>query len=73
MISLFVYYGHFGRHCCRRVSPISIKHIGRHKYINFNIKFMNLLKLFDGGLDKGKGMCKATHPWGLHHHGGGVC
>ena len=41
--------------------------------INFNIKFMNLLKLFDGGLDKGTGMCKATHPWGLHHHGGGVC
>jgi hypothetical protein len=40
-------------------------------YRNFNIKFMNLLKPFDGGLDKG--MRKATHPWGLHHHGGGVC
>ena len=70
MISFFIYYGHFGHHCCRRVSPISTKHIGRHKFINVNIKFMNLLKPFDGGL---KGMHKATHPWGLQIHGGGVC
>ena len=75
----------FGHHCCRRASPISIKHRGQHKYINFYINFLSLLELFEGGLEKG--IRKAARPlddmdssnphrrrgWQLHHHGGGVC
>ena len=62
-----------------------IKHRGQHKYIDFYNNIMNLLKPFDGGLEKG--MCKAAGPsdgmdssnpcsrsgWPLHHLGGGVC
>jgi hypothetical protein len=75
----------FGNHCRRRTSPISIKHRGRSKYINFCINLMIQTKLFDEG--HGTGMHKATHPrggvdssnscrprgWRLHHHGGVVC
>ena len=76
---------HFGHHCCRRVSPISIKHRGQHDLIIFHINFIILLKLFDGGI--GKIMQTAVHPtsgvdssnphrWRgelLHHHGDVVC
>jgi hypothetical protein len=74
----------FGHHCCRRASPNSIKHRGKHKLINFYINLLNLLNRFDGGI--GTSMSKAAHPSGgvdssnphswrgeRLHHGGGVC
>jgi len=74
----------FGHHCCRRASPNSIKHRGKHKLINFYINLLNLLNRFDGSI--GTSMRKAAHPSGgvgssnpcrwrgerLHHHGDGV-
>jgi hypothetical protein len=75
----------FGHHCCRRASPNSIKHRGKHKLIIFYINLLNLLNRFDGSI--GTSMRKAAHPsggvgssnprrqraWRLHHHGDGVC
>jgi hypothetical protein len=56
---------HFGHHCHWRASPISIKHRGQHKYINIYFNVMNLLKPFEGGLEKG--MCNAAHPLAWIH------
>jgi hypothetical protein len=75
----------FGYHCCRRASPNSIKHRGKHKLINFYINLLNLLNIFNGSI--GTSMRKDAHPLGgvgssnprrwrgerLHHHGDGVC
>jgi len=40
----------FGHHCCRRASPNSMKHRGKHKLINFYINLLNLLNRFDGSI-----------------------
>ncbi len=76
---------HFGQHCRQRASPISIKHRGQHKWINFYFNLLNLLNCFNGGIRKN--MRKDAHPssgmdssnphrWRgkrLHHHGDVVC
>jgi hypothetical protein len=53
---------HFGHHCCRRASPIAIKHRGQYEFINFYNNLFNLLNCLDGVL--GKIMRKAAHPSG---------
>jgi hypothetical protein len=65
---------HFGHHCCRWASPISIKDRGQHKEVNFYINFMILLNCSTVALAKICGRPPAPPAAWIHqiHAAGGA-